>query len=169
MHQYKQSIIAACLLFVFSLLIVRKFSENDFDAYHYIIHKQRLASAERERKVYGEHGESHANVAVVKGPMQRYAPLQMRDCTPTMPAHYAPCLALTLTNAVAGEELVYPAFTLSEPVFAASRTNDSARWWSMAEDLLADRAHRFKERLIYDEQHGQTIVCGTSSLASIGS
>ena len=155
MHQTKYNFLAACVLFIFSLLIWRNFHEPDSSD---LFHSNSTDTQPHTQDRIIEHDENHINESTVEDPERKYAPMRMHECTPSMPKHYAPCLALELRNAVAGEELIYPSFTITEPIFAVSRSNDSGNWWDMAEDMLADRAYRRGKNLIYDEKHGQIIV-----------
>ena len=90
--------------------------------------------------------------------LQKFAPLVLTECSDTTPKHYAPCLATTHPNAVAAEELIYSGFTFTPPIFAASRLDDSEKWWNMTLADTHSRARRAGARLAYFEQHGQTMV-----------
>ena len=86
--------------------------------------------------------------------LSRFSPMIVRECTPTMPNYYAPCMARTLDHAVMGEELVYPGFITSKPIFAPSRTADSEKWWNMSLKSTRDRARRQDDSYYYEEVHG---------------
>lgn len=86
-----------------------------------------------------------------------FHPLRLTECTGTTPGYYAPCLARTLPNAVSAEEMIYPAFTISPPIFAVSRPEDAERWWNNTW-MLWDRAFKIDGRLRYPEKHGQVYV-----------
>ncbi|PYI09792.1 hypothetical protein BO78DRAFT_404683 [Aspergillus sclerotiicarbonarius CBS 121057] len=94
-----------------------------------------------------------------------FHPLHLTECTDTTPRYYAPCLVRTLTHAVAGEELLYPGFSISPPIFAASRPHDGERWWNTTW-LLWDRAYKLDTRLRYPEKHGQIYVFENVTLSS---
>lgn len=155
----KQTLFAACILCVLCLIVWLSFNEHTLNVVLETINQQHSSPYKNdERKSNQEPAKDEMDKTVISGASKLYTPMRMRDCTSTMPAHFAPCLALSLDNAVEGEELLYSAFTLSEPIFAMSRPNDGAKWGDMAQDILMDRAHRLENSLLYREQHGQTIV-----------
>ncbi|PWY96189.1 hypothetical protein BO94DRAFT_551903 [Aspergillus sclerotioniger CBS 115572] len=94
-----------------------------------------------------------------------FHPLHLTECTSTTPPYYAPCLAQTLPHAASGKELLYPAFTTSPPLFAASRPHDAETWWNTTW-LLRDRAYKLDTRLRYPEKHGQIYVFENVTLST---
>ncbi|GKZ21734.1 hypothetical protein AbraIFM66951_003804 [Aspergillus brasiliensis] len=94
-----------------------------------------------------------------------FHPLRLTECTGTTPGYYAPCLARTLPNAVSAEEMIYPAFTISPPIFAVSRPEDAERWWNNTW-MLWDRAFKIDGRLRYPEKHGQVYVFRNVTLSA---
>lgn len=103
----------------------------------------------------GLNPENHVSPSLSTG--DRFHPLRLTECTGTTPEYYAPCLARTLPNAVSAEELIYPAFTIGPPIFAASRPQDAERWWNTTW-MMWERAYKMKGRMRYPEKHGHIYV-----------
>ncbi|CAI7626547.1 unnamed protein product [Penicillium glandicola] len=110
-------------------------------------------------------GLFHNSPPVARTSTDPFHPLRLTQCTDTTPSYYAPCLARTLAHAVSGEELLYPGFSISPPIFASSRPQDAERWWNTTW-LLWDRAYKLDTRLRYPEKHGQIYVFENVTLSS---
>ncbi|GLA02033.1 hypothetical protein AnigIFM60653_001327 [Aspergillus niger] len=111
----------------------------------------------------GLNPENHVSPSLSTG--DRFHPLRLTECTGTTPGYYAPCLARTLPNVVSAEELIYPAFTISPPIFATSRPQDAERWWNTTW-MMWERAYKMKGRMRYPEKHGQIYVFQNVTLSA---
>lgn len=88
-----------------------------------------------------------------------FVPLPVRECTITTPAWFAPCAARRmLVPSLYAEELIYPDFGLTLPVFV----NDEQRslWLEAVEkvDRMRYEARGKEEYMLYSGQHGQNFV-----------
>lgn len=99
--------------------------------------------------------------AEVQKTVDPFYPMHITECTDTMPGYYAPCFARKLKHTIAAEELIYPAFEMTAPIFAPSRPLDAQKWWNTT-SLLWERAYKLGNRLRYNEKHGQIFVSLTT-------
>lgn len=88
-----------------------------------------------------------------------FVPLPVRECTITTPAWFAPCAARRmLVPSLYAEELIYPDFGLTLPVFV----NDEQRslWLEAVEkvDRMRYEARGKEQYMLYSGQHGQNFV-----------
>lgn len=101
--------------------------------------------------------DSHSDIGIGGGPLERFRPFKLTECSESTPQYYAPCQARSIKNVVIAEELIYPAFGLNPPTFAISRPQDVQKWWNST-TKLEDRAYRLDKELRYPEKHGQFFV-----------
>ena len=97
----------------------------------------------------------------------QFGPMHLTECLDTMPEYYAPCFAKRHQNAVVAEEIVYPPFQMTSPIFAPSRPDDRQKWWDITW-IIWDRAYKLGDRLRYNEKHGQLFVSVSTPLAFPG-
>src|SRR5258708_17096416 len=90
--------------------------------------------------------------------LTEFSPLRLTECNKHTPAFYAPCLRKKIQHAVSGEELIYPAFVTSPPIFAPSRPQDEESWSKVASSVPGRGIYQGNGGLVYMEQHGQTYV-----------
>lgn len=120
------------------------------------LNEQRQSLALEPSELSNDEPDTQTHPALPKA-VEPFRPMQVTECTSTMPGYYAPCFARKVANVVVAKEIIYPAFEMSAPIFAPSRPLDKQKWWDTTY-LLWERAYKLGDGLRYNEKHGQLFV-----------